>query len=200
MPIDVVARLSSRRFGGFESLQLDVRDVAPAGTLRSAHGGRSDRLRRRTRPADLARSEHARPGAAGRCRGRADGGHSMSRGRQAQPAPPPPGRQPPQNGAPQGRRSSSGVPIAALASIVGLLADRARQRFRHVHLRLPGSQRPGTAGDPRVRADRATDHRPRAAHGQPCHRHRRRPTSVPTSAARSCSRAAATSGPRRAST
>jgi RecJ OB domain len=34
MPIDVVARLSSRRFGGIESLQLDVRDVAPAGTLR----------------------------------------------------------------------------------------------------------------------------------------------------------------------
>jgi single-stranded-DNA-specific exonuclease len=35
MPIDVVARLSSRAFGGFESLQLDVRDVAPAGWLRS---------------------------------------------------------------------------------------------------------------------------------------------------------------------
>src|SRR4051794_3435137 len=34
-PIDVVARLSSRAFGGFESLQLDVRDVAPAGLLRS---------------------------------------------------------------------------------------------------------------------------------------------------------------------
>ena len=35
MPIDVVARLSSRAFGGFESLQLDVRDVAPAGLLQS---------------------------------------------------------------------------------------------------------------------------------------------------------------------
>ena len=35
MPIDVVARLSSRAFGGFELLQLDVRDVAPAGLLRS---------------------------------------------------------------------------------------------------------------------------------------------------------------------
>lgn len=33
--IDVVARLQSRRFGGFESLQLDVRDAAPHG-LRSA--------------------------------------------------------------------------------------------------------------------------------------------------------------------
>ena len=30
--IDVVARLSSRRFGGFESLQLDIRDAARAGT------------------------------------------------------------------------------------------------------------------------------------------------------------------------
>ncbi|MBA2570898.1 MAG: single-stranded-DNA-specific exonuclease RecJ [Chloroflexi bacterium] len=32
--IDVVARLASRAFGGFESLQLEVRDVAPAGALR----------------------------------------------------------------------------------------------------------------------------------------------------------------------
>jgi single-stranded-DNA-specific exonuclease len=32
--IDLVARLSSRTFAGYESLQLDVRDVAPAGTLR----------------------------------------------------------------------------------------------------------------------------------------------------------------------
>jgi single-stranded-DNA-specific exonuclease len=31
--IDVVARLMSRTFAGLESLQLDVRDVAPAGTL-----------------------------------------------------------------------------------------------------------------------------------------------------------------------
>ena len=32
--IDVVARLSSRTFAGYESLQLDIRDVAPAGWLR----------------------------------------------------------------------------------------------------------------------------------------------------------------------
>jgi single-stranded-DNA-specific exonuclease len=31
--LDIVARLVSRTFGGFESLQLEVRDVAPAGTL-----------------------------------------------------------------------------------------------------------------------------------------------------------------------
>jgi len=31
--VDVVARLSTRTFGGFESLQLDIRDVAPAGWL-----------------------------------------------------------------------------------------------------------------------------------------------------------------------
>jgi len=31
--IDVAARLSSRRFGGFESLQLEVRDAALAGRL-----------------------------------------------------------------------------------------------------------------------------------------------------------------------
>ena len=32
--VDVVARLASRTFGGFESLQLEIRDVAPAGYLR----------------------------------------------------------------------------------------------------------------------------------------------------------------------
>jgi hypothetical protein len=31
--IDVVARLDSRQFGGFETLQLEVRDVASAGHL-----------------------------------------------------------------------------------------------------------------------------------------------------------------------
>lgn len=31
--VDVVARLASRAFGGFESLQLEVHDVGPAGTL-----------------------------------------------------------------------------------------------------------------------------------------------------------------------
>ncbi|HVM29820.1 MAG TPA: single-stranded-DNA-specific exonuclease RecJ [Candidatus Limnocylindrales bacterium] len=31
--LDVVARLDSRTFGGYESLQLEVRDVGPAGTL-----------------------------------------------------------------------------------------------------------------------------------------------------------------------
>jgi single-stranded-DNA-specific exonuclease len=30
--LDIVARLSSRRFGGFESLQLEVRDAAPSGS------------------------------------------------------------------------------------------------------------------------------------------------------------------------
>jgi hypothetical protein len=29
--IDVVAQLRSRRFGGFESLQLEIRDAAPSG-------------------------------------------------------------------------------------------------------------------------------------------------------------------------
>jgi hypothetical protein len=29
--IDVVARVASRRFGGFESIQLEVIDVAPEG-------------------------------------------------------------------------------------------------------------------------------------------------------------------------
>jgi hypothetical protein len=31
--LDICAHLASRTFGGFESLQLEVRDVAPAGTL-----------------------------------------------------------------------------------------------------------------------------------------------------------------------
>jgi single-stranded-DNA-specific exonuclease len=34
--VDVVARLTSRSFGGFESLQLDIRDVASAGLQRAA--------------------------------------------------------------------------------------------------------------------------------------------------------------------
>ena len=33
--IDVVARITSRTFGGYELIQLDVRDVAAAGTLDS---------------------------------------------------------------------------------------------------------------------------------------------------------------------
>jgi single-stranded-DNA-specific exonuclease len=35
LEIDVVARLASRTFAGLETLQLEVRDVAPAGSLRS---------------------------------------------------------------------------------------------------------------------------------------------------------------------
>ena len=31
--VDVVARLSSRHFGGLETLQLEIRDIAPAGHL-----------------------------------------------------------------------------------------------------------------------------------------------------------------------
>ena len=45
--IDVVARLTSRRFGGFESLQLEIRDAAPSGS--HAEAGRHHR-RRRPRP------------------------------------------------------------------------------------------------------------------------------------------------------
>ena len=37
--VDVVARLGSREWGGYESLRLDIRDVAPAGTLRSLRAG-----------------------------------------------------------------------------------------------------------------------------------------------------------------
>jgi len=33
--IDVVARLASRTFAGLETLQLEIRDVAPAGSLRA---------------------------------------------------------------------------------------------------------------------------------------------------------------------
>ena len=42
--LDVVARLTSRTFGGFESLQLDIRDVATAG--QSSGGGRDPRSNR----------------------------------------------------------------------------------------------------------------------------------------------------------
>jgi single-stranded-DNA-specific exonuclease len=38
--IDVVARLASRTFAGMETLQLEVRDVAPAGSLRALRAGR----------------------------------------------------------------------------------------------------------------------------------------------------------------
>ena len=37
--LDVVARLTSRRFGGFESLQLDIRDVATSGESSGDRGG-----------------------------------------------------------------------------------------------------------------------------------------------------------------
>ncbi|MBA2372663.1 MAG: hypothetical protein H0V74_00475, partial [Chloroflexi bacterium] len=40
--LDVVARLTSRRFGGVESLQLDIRDVATSGTLPGTHALLSD--------------------------------------------------------------------------------------------------------------------------------------------------------------
>ena len=40
--VDVVARLTSRTFGGYESLQLDVRDVATAG-LHAGAGSAADR-------------------------------------------------------------------------------------------------------------------------------------------------------------
>ena len=36
--LDVVARLTSRTFGGFESLQLDIRDVATSGSHAEAAG------------------------------------------------------------------------------------------------------------------------------------------------------------------
>jgi single-stranded-DNA-specific exonuclease len=36
--LDVVARLTSRQFGGFESLQLDIRDVATSGSHAEAAG------------------------------------------------------------------------------------------------------------------------------------------------------------------
>lgn len=39
--IDVVARLSSRQFAGLETLQLDIRDVAPAGWLKRIAGAGS---------------------------------------------------------------------------------------------------------------------------------------------------------------
>ncbi len=41
--VDVVARLTSRTFGGYESLQLDIRDVASSGlhdAARSTHSTR----------------------------------------------------------------------------------------------------------------------------------------------------------------
>lgn len=37
--IDIVARLASRSFAGFESLQLEIRDVGPAGTLAQVEAG-----------------------------------------------------------------------------------------------------------------------------------------------------------------
>jgi hypothetical protein len=38
--IEIVARLASRTFGGYESLQLEVRDVAPEGALAEALAAR----------------------------------------------------------------------------------------------------------------------------------------------------------------
>ena len=48
--MDVVARLSSRTFAGMESLQLEVRDVAPAGHLAQLRRARQRRRGRRVTP------------------------------------------------------------------------------------------------------------------------------------------------------
>ena len=45
--MDIVARLTSRTFGGYESLQLDIRDVATAG-LHAAAGVGRDRVAQAT--------------------------------------------------------------------------------------------------------------------------------------------------------
>jgi single-stranded-DNA-specific exonuclease len=50
--LDVVARLTSRRFGGFESLQLDIRDVATSGS----HAEAAAILEERRGPAAVAGS------------------------------------------------------------------------------------------------------------------------------------------------
>ena len=50
--LDVVARLTSRRFGGFESLQLDIRDVATAGS----HAEAATIIERRSSPVAVAGS------------------------------------------------------------------------------------------------------------------------------------------------
>ena len=49
--IDVVARLGSRTFGGFESLQLEIRDAAPSGIASRGGGASSGDGRRRRSPA-----------------------------------------------------------------------------------------------------------------------------------------------------
>ena len=67
--LDVVARLTSRTFGGFESLQLEIRDVATAGSHPAAAGDprrRDDRSRARrervmTRPASSPTMRSAPP-------------------------------------------------------------------------------------------------------------------------------------------
>ncbi len=61
--LDVVARLTSRRFGGFESLQLDIRDVASAGEPPRAglDHRRPRRLDRRRRRREVTRAGAGRP-------------------------------------------------------------------------------------------------------------------------------------------
>ena len=51
MAVDIVAQLKSRRFGGIESLQLDIRDAAPSGITGSAGDPRSAARRGWSRPA-----------------------------------------------------------------------------------------------------------------------------------------------------
>jgi len=57
--LDVVGRLTSRRFGGLESLQIDIRDAAPAG----GHDGSADTVA--TAEAEPAGSGAATPASAG---------------------------------------------------------------------------------------------------------------------------------------
>ncbi len=103
--VDVVARLASRRFGGLETLQLEVRDVSASGAHpRAAEVLARARGQRRRHP------RHRRCGRAGRQRS-----CMTTPPNGARPEPP---RRPARD--PYGLLPT-GMPIAAAVSIIGLL-------------------------------------------------------------------------------
>ena len=126
--VDVVARLASRAFGGLETLQLEVRDVAHGGPTRA-------RPRSSTAPPPARRSGRCAPAGRG-------AGVTARRARPRRRRPSPSGPV---------RAAARGRPIAAALAIAGLLiigfvdAEPARGSCRST--RSAGGQRPGGSGD-----------------------------------------------------
>ena len=140
--VDVVARLASRVFGGLETLQLEVRDVAAVGLAPAGPRGAGSRRRAGRRAGRPRRRRARRPGS------RMTRSPRVDRPRAVRP----PGRKDPYGLLP------AGTPIAAILSAVGLVAI-AIVSIALFQGQLPigggggqgnGNGQPGATDDPRV--------------------------------------------------